>query len=124
MQLRFPTNFMSWDSMKILAAHPLVIAEIKTCAPRSATLDQFMRDLASLMREATSQLEDRVDQIFNAANNYRATDCGEWWRFKIATRRAYSAAGNIPCGMYNRKASRVDYNSALPKLKGSRRTCL
>jgi len=49
----FPTNFMSWDSMKILAAHPLelVIAEIKTCAPRSATLDQFMRDLASLMRE-------------------------------------------------------------------------
>jgi len=49
--------------------------------------------------------------------------CGEWWRFKIATRKAYSTAGDILDGVYNRKASQmVDYKSALPKPKGPRPT--
>lgn len=120
---RFPTDFMSWDSMKIIAAHPLVVAELKTCVPRSATRDEFMKRLHSLMGDAFDQLEDRADQIFNASNNYQGVDtlvliaaCGEWWRFKIARRDAYSTAGNI-FDKSSKDSEMVDYRHELPEPK-------
>lgn len=111
--------------MKILAAHPLVIAELKSCPTRSATRDVFIDELNYLMRLAIDQLEERADQIFNASNDYQGVDmlvliaaCGEWWRFKIARKDDYSMAGDFLVDVQD--SEMVDYKPVHPKPKAPR----
>jgi hypothetical protein len=128
---RFPTDFMSWSSMKILVAHPLVIAELKTCAPRSATRDSFMEALNFLMDDAFDQLEDRAVHIFNSSK-YQGVHtlilisaCGEWWRFKVANKDAYSTAGNFfddGGGIKRADSVRVEYTPGHPKSESKPQT--
>lgn len=125
LQPRFPTDFMLWNYMKILVAHPLVIAELKTCASRSVTRDKFMDQLRTLMRDATDQLEERADLIFNASNKYQGVNkliliaaCGEWWIFKIARRESYTFSNMFSSDLHNSEIDSEEmmaYNPALPQ---------
>jgi hypothetical protein len=90
---RFPA-LEDWDRLRIESAKPLVIAELKRPAPRSAKdALEFHARLRSLMNLAIDDAEEQARLAFGVTL-YKELDeiilitaCGEWWRFRVATRK-------------------------------------
>jgi len=83
----------NWDKLKITSAKPFLIAELKRTAPRSAkNVLHFREKLETLMRLAIEDVEDQARLAFGVTL-YKELNaiiliaaCGEWWRFRVATR--------------------------------------
>ena len=89
---RFPA-LENWERLRIQSAKPLVIAELKRTAPRSAKdVLEFRQKLVFLMRLAMEDAENQARLAFGITL-YKLFDeiiliaaCGEWWTFRFATR--------------------------------------
>jgi hypothetical protein len=90
---RFPA-LEDWDRLRIESAKPLVIAELKRPAPRSARdALEFRERLGGLMDLAIDDAEEQARLAFGVTL-YKELDeiiliaaCGEWWMFRVATRK-------------------------------------
>ena len=96
-----PNDFQQWDEIKISAAEPFLLAEIKPPPPRHIdNVNQFRIDLQNILKDATGQAEDQAklafnDDVYKMDRMILIVGCGEWWRFMIANRAYFERGGDF-----------------------------